>query len=207
MLLPEKELNLFHVQIETQRIKTGSVCFGFVFFFKFTPFYLISEHRILHVKANEHRSVRGERMLSKGCMCPDHSQGTCDKKRFFSGDRVALTTSFPCSCFFHAKYYLQFLYLSAMESAPGLNRKTGLQWYTTNISITVVFTQLKSSFLSPFPIPQQFLQSFLVITWACWLFLLQAGVSMRDIPVAPLLQPPCLCWVGMENSLGPAANC
>lgn len=58
----------------------------------------------LHVKANKHCSTCEERMLSKECMCPNHNQRMYDKKLFFSSDKFALTTIFPCPCFFHAKY-------------------------------------------------------------------------------------------------------
>ena len=90
-----KTANTEYVQIETQRIKFGSM----LFFNLLLHFILSLSSGFLHVKANEPCSTCEERMLSKECVCPNQNQGMYDKKLFFSSDKFALTTIFPCPCF------------------------------------------------------------------------------------------------------------
>lgn len=94
--------NTEYVQIETQRVKFGSMLL-LNLLLHFIPSLSTG---FLRVKADECCSTCEERRLSKECMCPNHNQRIYNKKLFFSSDKSALTAIFPCPCFFHAKYYL-----------------------------------------------------------------------------------------------------
>lgn len=101
-------------------------------------------------------------------------------KIMFSSHEFALTAIFSCPCLLHAKCYPWF-YLSAMGSVRGIKRKTGLQHDKLLVLASLPFVHWWSMlFLSPFPNTK--VKNFLQVVWACWPFLLLAGLSLSCIP-------------------------